>query len=119
MKALSNLSVVPGLVELTPEAVRFNPVKLDKHNRLTYLMQLLKIRRFEDRDLYPVCHLEVYLSQTRGLRTSDSLFMTTRKPHAAAARGTLARWLAEVITSSDQRGAGRSVRSVGSSKVLA
>ena len=119
VKALSNLSVAPGLMEITPKLVRFNPVKLDKHNRPTFLMQPLIVRRFEDRELDPICHLEVYLGRTWGLRTSDSLFVTTIKPHAAAAKKTLARWIAELITSSGQRGTGGSVRSVWSSKALA
>ena len=64
VKALSNLLVSPGLLELTPESVRFTPVKLDKH-RLAYLIQPLRIKRFEDRDLDLVCHLKVYLRRTR------------------------------------------------------
>ena len=31
VKALSNLSIAPSLVEFSPGAVRFSPVKLDKH----------------------------------------------------------------------------------------
>ena len=119
MKALFNLSIAPGLVEFSAESVRFNPVKLDKHNRPSYLMQPLKVRRFEDRALDPVRHLEIYVRRTKGLRTSNSLFVITRKPYSAVARGTLARWLTEVISASGQKGTGRSVRSVGSSKAMA
>ena len=100
VKALFNLSIAPGLVEFSAESVRFNPVRLDKQNRPSYLMQPLKVRRFEDRALDPVRHLEIYVRRTKSLRTSTSLFVITRKPYSAAARGTLARWLTEVISAS-------------------
>ena len=66
-----------------------------------------------------VCHLEVYLRRTKYLRTSNSLFIFTIRPHTAAARGTLARWIADIISSTDQRGTGGSVRLASSSKALA
>ena len=67
----------------------------------------------------PVHHLEAYLRRTRSLRTSNSLFITTIKPHTATASRTLARWISDLITSSGQQGKGGSVRLASSSKALA
>ena len=45
--------------------------------------------------------------------------MITIRPHSAATRRTIARWIAELIASTGQTGTGGSVRSGGSSKALA
>ena len=86
VKALANLSMAPGLMKVNRNLVRFSPVKLDKHNRPTFLMQPLRISRFEDETLDPVRHLEVYLRRTKYLRTSNSLFISTTRTDSGRLR---------------------------------
>ena len=83
-------------------------------------MQTLKIVMFDDEELDPVGHLKVYLHRSAGLRAAEELFVISRRPHSAASKTTLAWLLVDIISSSEQSGAGRSsVRSAGNSKAIA
>ena len=53
------------------------------------------------------------------MRTSDQLFVITRKPYSAASKVTLAGWLMQVINHSGQSGTAGSVRSAATSKAAA
>jgi hypothetical protein len=48
-------------------------------------------------------------------RTSESLFVTLKKPHDSASAATIASWLKKVIDMSGQTGSGGSTRSVATS----
>ena len=49
VKALSNLSMGPGLIEFSSGSVRFRPVKKDKHHRPSFLMQPWRVQHFSSR----------------------------------------------------------------------
>ena len=66
----------------------------------------------------PVLNLKVYLASTKGLRQSDSLFVTLNKPHKAASVSTIAGWMKNVIKQSGQHGTAGSTRSVSTSHAL-
>ena len=75
VKALSNLSIILGLMEVTPNAVWFNPA---------YLLPLVMIRKFDKASLDPVLHLQSYINRTRAVCTFENLFDITIRPHATA-----------------------------------
>ena len=113
---LNNFSIALGMVDMTSTSIRFTPVLLEKHNRPDFLMQPLKVRKFEDTKLDPVLHIKTYISRTKLLHTSQRLFVTINKPHGMVAKATIARWIKDIISSSNQSGRGGSCRSVSSSK---
>ena len=49
---------------------------------------------------------------------SKKLFMITVELHTATAKGTLSRWMVDIIASSNQSGLGGSCRSAGPSKAI-
>ena len=74
----------------------------------------------EDRFWCPVRALRYYLKRTKLLRDdTDQLFVTSRKPHKAASKRSIARWICEVIHRSGAIVKGRvtahSTRAVASS----
>ena len=75
------------------------------------------MKSFNDVRLDPVMHIKTYISRTRAVRASKRLFVITMKPFTLAARGTLSRWISDIISSSGQARKGGSYRSVGLSKV--
>ena len=72
----------------------------------------------ENPSMCPVFYIKTYLRRTSSLRSSDSLFVTTTKPHDAATISTILRWLKTVISQSGQHGSGGSVRSVTTSTAV-
>ena len=63
--------------------------------------------------------MKTYINRTKQIRKSEQLFVTHNAPHKAASVSTIARWIAQVIAFSGQKGTGGSVRSVSSSYALA
>ena len=117
MASIANLSIDTGFMESTANSIRFTPVAMDKHNRPSYLLRPLNVISFKDVRLDPVTHIKTYISRTRSVRASNRLFVITTKPFTSASRGTLSRWIADIISSSGQAGKGGSCRSAGPSKV--
>ena len=92
---------------------------MEKHSRLDRSFPPITIESYnEDPSLCPVFYIKTYLKRTASLRSSDSLFVTTTKPHDAATISTLLRWLKTVISQSGQQGSGGSVRSVTTSTAV-
>ena len=103
------------MMELSKEAISFIPVSLEKHNRPSFIIQPIKIQRFEDPLLDPVLHIRTYIKLT--ICSLSHLFVITRSHYEAAAKATISGWISSAISSSGQKGSGGSVRSVASSKV--
>lgn len=65
-----------------------------KTTRAGSYQPLLLLSRFTDKpNLCVASTLEIYLERTSLLLETDSLFITTRKPHKAASKDTLSRWI--------------------------
>ena len=113
------LSTKPGYIEISEGKVVLQPCGLEKHSRLDQSFPPITIETYnEDQSLCPVFYLKTYLKRTASLRASDSVFVTTVKPHVAATVPTILRWLKSVISQSGQQGSGGSVRSVTTSTAV-
>ena len=104
---LQALSVKPGHLRFENHGVRMvpDPSFLAKTQTLTFVPGDILIPEIssassvaEDRKWCPVRALKWYLHRTKDLRTSQRLFVLPRRPHTAASRDTISRWLTEVIT---------------------
>ena len=103
---LQALSVRPGHLRFENHGVRLipDPRFLAKNQTLDFLPGDIFIPEIgtassirEDRKWCPVRALKWYLHRTKDLRASDRLFVLPRRPHTAASRDTISRWLSEVI----------------------
>ena len=113
------LSIKSGYIEVSEGKVVLQPFGLEKHSRLDRSFPPITIESYnEDPSLCPVFYIKTYLRRTSSLRSSDSLFVTTTKPHDAATIWTILRWLKTVISQSGQQGSGGSVRSVTTSTAV-
>ena len=104
---LQALSVKPGHIRFEHHGVRLvpDPAFIAKNQTLDFLPGDLFIPEIasassvrEDRKWCPVRALKWYLHRTKGIRASDRLFVLPRRPHSAASRDTISRWLSEVIS---------------------
>lgn len=60
---------------------------------------LLLLPRFIDKpNLCVASTLEIYLERTSSLLETDNLFITTRRPHKAASKDTLSRWIRSFLS---------------------
>ena len=113
------LTTKPGYIEVSEGKVVLQPLGLEKHSRLDKSFPPITLVSYnEDPSLCPVFYLKTYLKRTGSLRTTDSLFVITTRPHGPATVSTLLRWLKSVITQSGQQGSGGSVRSVTTSTAV-
>ena len=118
VSSLSLLTVREGYLEVSEDKIVLQPFGLEKHSRPDFIGSPIEIKALEDSNVCPVAHLQTYLSRTKSLRQSDSLFVTLNKPHKEAAVATIASWVKSVISQSGQSGTGGSVRSVATSSAF-
>ena len=97
--------VDPGHLRIEPGGVRLLPaLVLDKNQSPGFtpgpvFLASLKDLSPEDEIHCPVRALNGYIDRTAGLRGSEKfLFVSTREPHARAAKSTIAGWVREAIS---------------------
>jgi hypothetical protein len=91
--------------------------ELEKNSRIDHLPPIITVPAFyRDTRLCPVFYLRSYLKRTQKIRQSDSLFITLVRPHKAAAKSTLRRFLAEALLKCGVSTTPGSTRSTSSSK---
>ena len=104
--ALQALSLGPGLFRWESSGVRLSPkVSFFAKTRTAssgsvefFLLSMASLSSVEeDKAWCPVGTFKWYLSRTKSLRSSSSLFVTTTAPHRAASKDTVSRWLVEYI----------------------
>ena len=119
VSSLSLLSLEEGFIQQYDSRFVLQPKGLEKHDRPGYKSTPLIIDAFlQDHLLCPFLCLRDYLERTKELRTSDCLFVTSRRPFSKATPATLARWVKSAIIQSGQWGTGGSARGVVTSTVL-
>ena len=117
--SISLLVVKKGYLELSEQKIVLQPCGLEKHSRPGFVGGPVEVDAFDGSiNICPVVNFKEYLTRTKGLRQSDSLFVTLNKPHKAAAVATIAGWLKSVIAQSGQHGTAGSTRSVSTSTAL-
>ena len=101
------LSIKLGHMRFENQGVRFIPDHsfLPKNQTLDFIPEDIFIPELktisslpEDRFRCPVRALKWYLNKTKGLRTSDQLFILTREPYGPASKSTISRWIVETIS---------------------
>ena len=113
------LTTKSGYMQMSEGKIVMQPQGLEKHSRLDKSFPPITLESYkEDPSLCPVFYIKAYLKRTEHLRRTESLFITTTRPHEAASVATLLRWLKSVITHSGQHGTGGSVRSVTTSTAI-
>ena len=113
------LTTKSGYMQMSEGKIVMQPQGLEKHSRLDKSFPPITLESYnEDPSLCPVFYIKAYLKRTQHLRSTESLFITTTRPHEAASVATLLRWLKSVITHSGQHGSGGSVRSVTTSTAI-
>ena len=104
--SLQALSMEPGHLRWENSGVRLIPIPsfIAKNQTASsgsveiFLPSLASMSSVEEDKVWcPVRTLKWYLSRTKDLRSSSSLFVTTTAPHGAASRDTVSRWLVECI----------------------
>ena len=95
----------PGHLRIEPGGVRLLPaLVLDKNQSPGFtpgpvFLASLKDLSPEDEVHCPVRALNGYIDRTAGLRGSEKfIFVSTREPHACAAKSTIAGWVREAIS---------------------
>ncbi len=70
-----------------------------KQGRIGYKPNLLELKKFpSDKRLCVYHYLAMYLKRTMDIRNGvKNIFLTTKKPHVAASRDTLSRWIKETL----------------------
>lgn len=69
-----------------------------KQGRPSYKPNILKLKSYSDKKLCVVRYMRQYLERTAELRGDcRQLFITTTKPHRAATRNTISRWVKKVL----------------------
>lgn len=58
---------------------------------------VVKFRPFQESSLCPATHLARYIRMTSYPNRNDALFLTYRKPHTAASKSSISRWIKEVL----------------------
>ena len=107
-------------MEVSRSVITFQPIRLEKNSRQDHLPPVISISAFyKDTRICPVFYIKAYLKRTRHLRTSDSLFVTVSKPHAAAALSTLRNYVVNTLELCDVLTSAGSTRSTSSSKARA
>ena len=118
--SLGLLTIKQDFFEISESYVKFQPDGLEKHSRPGLVATPLRIDALtDDPRIDPVHYVKAYLKRTKLIRKSESFFVTHKSPHGSASVTTIARWLAQVISQSGQKGTGGSVRSGSSSYALA
>ena len=120
ISSLALLSVNSKFCEISENYVKFQPIGLEKHSRPGVMLTSVKLCSYKkDIRIDPVYYIKTYLERTKSIRKSEQLFVTHNAPHKAASVTSIARWIAQVISHSGQKGSGGSVRSVSTSYALA
>ena len=93
-------------------SLRLQPFGLEKHSRPGFTGTPVVLQSFnQDPRLDPVHYMKAYVKRTKKCRTTESLFVILKRPHSKASTVTIARWISQVISQSEQKGTGGSVRS--------
>ena len=88
-----------------------------KQGRPGYKPELLRLVSYPDKRLCIVNYLKVYLNKTLDIRQNEKkLFLATNKPHRAAKRDTISRWVKEVLK---EAGVDTAVFKAGSTRAAA
>ena len=117
--SLSLLSIKQGFFEISQGRARFQPVDLEKSEGVSHCAPPLILEAYpEDPRVCPVHYIRAYLKETKGIRSSDRLFITLMAPHEAASVATITRWLKKTISLLGQVGSGGSTRSASGSQAI-
>ena len=108
-----------SLLSIKQGRARFQPVDLEKSEGVSHCAPPLILEAYpEDPRVCPVHYIRAYLKETKGIKSSDRLFITLMAPHEAASVATITRWLKKTISLSGQVGSGGSTRSASGSQAI-
>ena len=100
------LTVKEGFLRFDPSGVTLlpDPSFLAKNQTMSFTPEPIHIDKMsrassiaEDKFWCPVRALKWYLDRTRRLRSSQQLFVQSKRPHAGVTRATISRWIADLI----------------------
>ena len=107
-------------MSISHSRIRFQPCELEKNSRQDHLPPVITVDAFySDTRLCPVFYLRAYLKRTESIRSSDSLFVTLNRPHSAASKSTLRRYLVDALGECEVFSTPGSTRSEASNRARA